>query len=344
MELDALKKQLQQHLADGLAMVIGSGLSCAEGVPGMGALGHHLSSHLPANLSSDDNALWDSIYPHIKLLGLEAALLKTPPTPSLEAAIVQSTADFIADAEASIIAEVFSNSRTLRLTRLIPHVLRPETGIPIITTNYDRLIEIACEEAGLGVDTMFSGQFAAKLDPSESRWSFCRSAKLVGKSVRYKFASRANVFKPHGSLDWYHREGEPVRYAGSLPLPRLIITPGLNKYRNGYESPFDKHRERANEALDRAKRFLVVGYGFNDDHLETHLTPRIKAGIPTVLLTFSLSERAEELARTNGNVTAISSAAIEKPETSRVITSGNDYNYPLNLWDLGEFVREVLEQ
>lgn len=39
MELSALEKQLQKHLGDGLVLVIGSGLSCAESVPGMGPLG-----------------------------------------------------------------------------------------------------------------------------------------------------------------------------------------------------------------------------------------------------------------------------------------------------------------
>lgn len=344
MDLAALKKQLQGHLGDGLVIVVGSGLSCAEGVPGMGALGHHLTTHLPATLSADDQTLWDNIHPLIETEGLEAALLKYVPTASLEAAIVQRTADFIAEAEASIISEIFANARILRLTALIPHLLKPDAGIPIVTTNYDRLVELACEEAGLGVDTMFCGHFAAPLQPQDSYWSFCRNAKLVGKNVRYRFARKANVFKPHGSLDWYHREGRPVRYAGALPLPRLIITPGLNKFRNGYESPFDKHREKANDAIDKARRFLIIGYGFNDDHLETHLTPRIKSGVNTVILTYSLSPRASEIVRHNANVTAIEFGHECGKDGMFVHTGGNKNHYPdLNYWDLGGFVRGVLE-
>ncbi|RYG88781.1 MAG: SIR2 family protein [Alphaproteobacteria bacterium] len=342
MELNALKKRLQDHFGDGLVLVIGSGLSCAEGVPGMVALGHHLVTHIPASLSEEDSKLWEEIHPLIASEGLEAALLKKAPSPSLEAAVVQSTADFVAEAEAAIISEVFGNSRTLRLTRLVPHLLRPDSGIPIITTNYDRLAELACEEAGLGVDTMFCGHFAAKLDPQESRWSFCRNAKLVGRNVRYKFAPKANVFKPHGSLDWYHREGNPVRYSGSLPLPRLIITPGLNKFRNGYESPFDKHRERANDAIDKAQRFLIIGYGFNDDHLETHLTPKIKSGTATVILTFVLSEKARSMAITNTNVIAIEFAEHEGVEGSNIIMDGTEIFYPDNdIWDLEGFVKGI---
>jgi hypothetical protein len=342
-DLSSLKKCLQEHFGDGLVLVIGSGLSCAEGVPGMGALGDHLVTRLPTLLSSDDIALWSELIPLIASDGLEAALLKKAPSPSLEVAIVQSTADFIADAEASIISEVFANSRKLRLTRLIPHLLKPDAGIPIVTTNYDRLAEVACEEAGLGVDTMFSGNFAAKLDPENSRWSFCRNVKLVGRNVRYQFAAKASIFKPHGSLDWYHRDGNPVRYAGALQLPRLIITPGLNKFRNGYESPFDKHREKANDAIDKARRFLIIGYGFNDDHLETHLTPRIKSGVKTVIMTHSLSEKAKTLALLP-NVIAIEFTKIADVNGTNIFVDGKEIFYPdTKYWDLEGFIAGVLE-
>ncbi|WP_333703305.1 SIR2 family protein [Sphingobium yanoikuyae] len=343
MELGALKKLLQEHLGDGLVLVIGSGLSCAEGVPGMGALGHHLVTHIPPMLSEEDSKLWEEIHPLIETDGLEAALLKHAPSASLEAAIVQSTGNFIADAEAAIISEIFSNTKTLRLTKLLPHLLRPESGIPIVTTNYDRLVELACEEAGLGVDTMFCGHFAAKLAPLDSLWSFCRNVKLVAKAVRYKWAPKANVFKPHGSLDWYHREGEPVRYAGVLPLPRLIITPGLNKFRNGYESPFDKHREKANDAIDKARRFLIVGYGFNDDHLETHLTPRIKSGVKSVILTYALSDKAKEMALANSNIVAIEYHADAGVKGSNIIVDGREEFHPeIDYWDLEGFIKGVL--
>jgi hypothetical protein len=342
-ELNHLKKKLQEHLGDGLVLVIGSGLSCAEGVPGMGALGAHLVAHIPAQLSTSDAALWEKIHPLISSDGLEAALLKCAPTPTIEVAIVQSTSDFIAEAEKKIIAQIFSSKKKLRLTKLLPHLLKPDKGIPIITTNYDRLAELACEEAGLGVDTMFCGHFAAKLEPQNSFWSFCRNVTLAGRNVRYKFAPKANVFKPHGSLDWYHREGNPVRYVGDLPHPRLIITPGLNKFRNGYESPFDKHREKANDAIDSARRFLIVGYGFNDDHLETHLTPKIKSGVQTVILTHALSAKAKEISLANKNVIAIEFQCNSGNNGSNIVFEGVESFYPdIDYWDLEGFVKGVL--
>lgn len=311
----------------------------------MGALAAHLQSTIEAVISDDDKELWAQLSPMIAQLGLEAALLAKPPSATLEAAIVSKTAELIAQREREIVTEVFQKKRTLRFTRLLAHLLKPTAGIPVVTTNYDRLIEVASEEAGLGVDTLFVGQFAGHLNEKESRLSFCRDVTLTKGRVHYRFRERVNVFKPHGSLDWYYREGKPVSYAGELPLPRLIITPGLNKFRNGYESPFDRHRERANSAIDKASRFLIIGYGFNDDHLETHLTPRIRSGIPTLLLTHSLSENALKLARENANVIAVQHAvAADGKEGSLLFVNKMEEFVPdLALWDLGVLISKVLE-
>lgn len=344
LELDQLKMLLQRHFTDGLVTVVGSGLSCAEGLPGMGELAAYLQANVEAGLSNDDKDCWTQLSTLITANGLEAALLSNPPTPALEIAIVAKTVELIAQRESEIVTEVFTKARTLRFTRLLKHLLKPTTGVPVVTTNYDRLLEIAAEEAGLGVDTLFVGQFAGHLNEQESKLSFCREVTLKGKSVQYRYRQRVNVFKPHGSLDWYYRDGKPVRYAGDLPLPRLIITPGLNKFRSGYESPFDRHRERANAAIDKASRFLVLGYGFNDDHLETHLTPRIKSGIPTLLLTHSLSDNALKLARDHANVIAIQHGSVGGREGSSVFVNKTANFVPgPALWDLNPFISEVLE-
>lgn len=343
-ELHNLKLRLQRHFTDGLVTVVGSGLSCAEGLPGMQDLANFLQAEIQTCLSDDDKELWAELSPQISAVGLEAALLKNPPTASLELAIAVKTAELIEQREREIITEVFEGTRVLRFTRLVGHLLKPDTGVAVVTTNYDRLLEIASEEAGLGVDTLFVGHFAGQLNEKESKLSFCREVTLKGKRVHYRYRPRVNIYKPHGSLDWYYRKNKPVRYSGSLSLPRLIITPGLNKFRNGYQSPFDRHRELANLSIDKASRFLVIGYGFNDDHLETHLTPRIKSGVPTVLLTHTLSDNAIKLARSHANVIAIQHGESGGRIGSSILVDKEDIFVPdLILWDLGNFVSEVLE-
>lgn len=346
LELDThdLHLRLQSHFSDGLVVIVGSGLSCAEGLPSMGELASHLEAEIAPHLVGSLPSEWSALLPAIKSLGLEAALLQRAPSSELQAHIVRITADLVRSRETSAIGEVFFGKRVLRFTKLLKHLLRPPGGIPVITTNYDRLIEVACEEADLGVDTMFVGQFAGALNEKESNMSFCRDVMLRGKSVRWKFGDKANVYKPHGSLDWYHREGRPVRFAGDLPATPLIITPGLNKFRGGYDSPFDTHRDRANAAIDRASRFLVIGYGFNDDHLETHLGPMIRGGKPTLLLTRTLSGNASELARQHDNVIALERVEVAGNEATRVICGSVDQNYPgSKMWDLNGFIAEILQ-
>lgn len=346
MELHNVKVRLQEHLSDGLVTIVGSGLSCAEGLPGMGELATYLLAEVGLGLVGADAVAWAGVAPLITAKGLEAALLAVPPTPALEAAISAATGKLIAERERAVVSEVFSGTRKLRLTRLLSHLVKPPTGLTIVTTNYDRLVEIAVEEADIGADTMFVGRFAGQLNESESRMSFCRGVAMKPRrAATLQFRHRAIICKPHGSLDWYARNGRPVFYAGELTgVVRLIITPGHNKFRNGYESPFDHHRSRANEAIDRASRFLVLGYGFNDDHLETHLSPSIKGGKPTLMLTRSLSAVARQLALGHANVIALEYAEVAGVTGTTVIVEQKEFFFPgTGMWDVDSFVTEVLE-
>jgi hypothetical protein len=346
MDLHRVKVRLQEHLSDGLVTIVGSGLSCAEGLPGMGELADHLRATAGVGLAGTDAATWDSALALFATKGLEGALLAVPPTPAVESAIAAATGKLFGERERAVVTEVFAGTRKLRLTRLLPHLVKPATGLTIVTTNYDRLVEIAAEEADIGADTMFVGRFAGHLNETESRMSFCRGVAMKPRrTASLQFRHRVIVFKPHGSLDWYSRNGRAVCYAGELPnAARLIITPGHNKFRNGYDSPFDLHRSRANEAIDRAARFLVLGYGFNDDHLETHLSPCIKGGKPTLMLTRSLSTVARQLALRHANVIALEHAEVAGVAGTTVIVEQKEFFFPrVGMWDVDSFVTEVLE-
>lgn len=347
MDLHNVKVRLQEHLSDGLVMIVGSGLSCAEGLPGMGELATYLQAEVGGGLAGVDATNWASASALFPTKGLEGALLAVPPTPTVEAAIASATGKLIAERERAVVSAVFAGKRKLRLTRLLPHLVKPAAGLTIVTTNYDRLVEIAAEEADIGADTMFVGRFAGQLNERESQLSFCRKVTVKQRpaTATFHYRPRALICKPHGSLDWYARAGRPVFYPGDLPdAVRLIITPGHNKFRNGYESPFDHHRSRANDAIDRASRFLVLGYGFNDDHLETHLSPCIKGGKPTLMLTQSLSTVARQLALMHANVIALEHAEVAGVAGTTVIVEQKEFFFPgIGMWDVGSFVTEVLE-
>lgn len=78
MTVDELKRQLQQHLSDGLVTIVGSGLSAATGLPTMGDLANHLIKNMPSRLSGASKDSWDRIAQAIsKGVGLEPALKDT---------------------------------------------------------------------------------------------------------------------------------------------------------------------------------------------------------------------------------------------------------------------------
>lgn len=340
MDFDALVRFVQEHFTDGLALVIGSGLSAAEGIPGMPALATHLSSNAGV-LTGPDATLWTRIKTVLDVEGLEAALLNHPPSNTLESWIAKSTCQLLIPKEREVISAVLRGERSLRLTTFLARVLKPVSGLPILTPNYDRLIEVACEMAGFHVDTTAVGHYAGAFDHIRSYMGSCRGIKVRGRTTVLDHFPRAIVLKPHGSFDWYQSGNEARRCSLDVDAERLMITPGINKYRAGYNAPFDKHRDLANDYIKRAGRLLVVGYGFNDDHLQTHLEKRIQDGTPTLILNQAISPRVERLAEQSPRCVCLS-----KPDARAgvaVVTKGGrlERQGP-DLWDLGVLAEELL--
>ena len=343
MELTEIKRQLQDHLSDGLVVVVGSGLSLAEGIPGMPALADHLKNKVPSRLHADSKQIWAGIENCLDAgEGLERALHKNIPDARLEELIAELTIELLMPLEEEIIRDVLTGKRSLRFERLLKHLLKPNSGIPVVTTNYDRLIEVAAEMSGLGVDTLFVGNHVGRFDRSESQYSLCREIIKRPKGIYLKYAEHVVVLKPHGSFDWFNVDGRLYRSFVQLDSQPLIITPGVNKYRNGYERPFDEHRDRANDALRKADRYLIVGYGFNDDHLQVHLVQQLKSGKPAVILTHSLTPEAKAMLQ--GCAGTIVVCADENSGGTQVITAESQAIFEsTKFWDLGDFVEEVLE-
>jgi hypothetical protein len=341
MDLDALVRFVQEHFSDGLALVIGSGLSAAEGIPGMPALAGHLST-AAGGLAGSDCALWSQIKSVLDANeGLEAALLKYPPSSSLEDWIVKETCGLLLPKEREVITSVLTGARSLRLTAFLTRILTPANGLPILTPNYDRLIEIGCEMASFHVDTTAIGVYAGAFDHQRSCMASCRGITNRPKMTVLEHFPRAIVLKPHGSFDWYRTNGTPRRCTLDLDADRLIITPGLNKYKAGYTSPFDKHRDLANDFINRAARLLIVGYGFNDDHLQWHLLHRIRSGIRTLILTRSASDITKGLAQESPACVCVAQHPSEDGVTVYCQDGGGVFP-GFNYWDLGVLARELL--
>ena len=86
MELDEVKRIIQDFFQENTVTIIGSGLSLSEGIPGMSALATELLSKLPALLiESDDLDIWAKIAADLSSgVMLEQALHNTKPTPTID--------------------------------------------------------------------------------------------------------------------------------------------------------------------------------------------------------------------------------------------------------------------
>lgn len=160
-EIEKLFVKLQSLFTDGLVTIVGSGSSCAEGLPSMGQLTAELSAKVPTKILPASLPLWAKIEDNLSTgVGLEIALQQNQPNEDLEQAIVKITADFVQGKEFEVISECISTGRILKFTHLLPHLSPTNPKIvKIITTNYDRLIEFAAERIGWGVDTMMLGRY-----------------------------------------------------------------------------------------------------------------------------------------------------------------------------------------
>lgn len=341
MDLDDVKRLIQDFFQENTVTIVGSGLSLAEGIPGMSALATELQTKLPKNLSDlNDVAIWSKISCDLSSgVGLEQALHNTEPTPVIEENIRKTTAQYIGEAEKKVLYDIIRNNKELRFSKYLNHFNIRNNGLVVITTNYDRLIEYACEVGGIRVDNLFVGKYFARFEPEQSKYMFCKNlVKRSGKLVA-EFSPKVTVLKPHGCLSWHMVDDVPYSIPHSFFDDSLIITPGINKYKEGYNMPFDTHRAKANAAIDNAQRYIIIGYGFGDDHLETHLVRQLKNGKPALILTHSLSAKTTALISTCKNITAICS---KNADDSLVVTQSEETTFPnINLWDLNEMLKEV---
>src|ERR1022692_1975538 len=121
------------------------------------------------------------------------------------------------------------------LSALLKYLLRTTPlKIQVVTTNYDRIAEYACDVANATFDTGFRGGYLQAFQPGDD-------LKFGGKVVE--------ILKVHGSLDWFIDEHQSV-----IALPDyvkdpksyspLLVTPGTGKYFVTHEEPCRGSRQR----------------------------------------------------------------------------------------------------
>lgn len=344
LELSDVKRLLQDHLQEGLLLVVGTGLSIAEGIPGMWPLGEHLKKAVPMRLITSPDTAWNDVVAALDSGDhLEAAMAKANLKATTVDVIVETTARLILEKELEVFERVISGARILPFTVFVKHLFKAGKRFHLITPNYDRLIELATEAAGIGVDTRFVGHLIGHSDPKRSADSH-RESYMAGKNATFRPVANLCIYKPHGSLDWFDIGGRVVRCPIDTGKTPIIITPGASKYRDSFRCAFDDQRTSGNKSVANATRLMFIGYGFNDDHLEHHLCPDLQLTKPTVIVTKQLSVNARKaIANSSGiQVIALSAVSDFDPRTRITTSTGDEIIVNEQLWHLDGFNKGVI--
>lgn len=149
----------------------------------------------------------------------------------------------------------------------------------IFTTNYDRLIEYACDLVGLRVIDRFVGGLSPVYRSSRIEIDMHYNPPGIRGEPRY-LEGVVRLSKLHGSLDW-KMESEGLRRIAlpfgadsthpgvpSSPLHSIMIYPNPAKDSETQNYPYADLFRDFSTGLCRPNSVLVTyGYGFGDDHI-----------------------------------------------------------------------------
>ena len=222
----------------------------------MGELGQHLKNTLNSKYFGDYN--WNSFIEELDNgEDLESALSNKTLKKEIIDDIKTETWKLISDKDLKLFEEVvFTNTKKeFSIGRLIKKFYQTSSKcVNILTTNYDRVIEYACDTLGLPINNGYNGLYTRHF------------------SHVFQRRNAVNIVKVHGSLDTFrdvHGETIGIPLLKELPpgLTPEIITPGLSKYQYVLKGNIREMLHEADQRIDEANSFLCIGYGFNDEHI-----------------------------------------------------------------------------
>lgn len=334
--LNFISKSAQDCLQRVPTIVLGSGASISHGLRGMGALSDHLRESIKTDNTSEEDA-WTLIRTSLANNdGLEDALQKTSAPASLVKKIVTSTWQAIAEDDIRLLDRVARRAESLPLTSVIRHLFRSNSNtINVVTPNYDRVAEYACDLAGVMHLNGFSPGIIRRREGSDP--VHIRLGRNAARTVR--------LWKVHGSLDWFEdNAGNALCLPLSTTFPDglspLIVTPGVSKYERTHDEPFRTALRGADEALNTASSFLCIGYGFRDSHIEPRLVERCRQNnIPIVILARTLTDEARSFLSNSAGTSYI---ALEKCDSGTKVYASSmaspDVIQNSEYWSLDKFL------
>ncbi|ALZ77853.1 SIR2 family protein [Rheinheimera sp. F8] len=331
------KKQAQDYYNKAPLIILGSGASAAHGMSGMAALAKYLTENINiSGLSTGEVTVWQNFCDKLTAgVDLESALHQVAVTELLTSRIISTTWSLLNTEDINIYHKSLQNQAMFPLSRLLSHMFESSlTRLNIVTTNYDRLAEYACDQARIHHYTGFTHGFFRQLAaPNE-----------------INSARRVNIWKVHGSLDWFKSplddivalsniQGIPVNYKPE------IVTPGTQKYQTTHLEPYRSIINNADQAITMANSYLCIGYGFNDEHIQPKLMARCqRQNIPITIITYGLSDAARNLIKDGKakNCLAIERGASDDQSIVYSSLDKTSVTVERNLWSLEGYLSLIM--
>lgn len=294
MTIDEISRIAQSCFQANPTIVLGSGASMPHGLPSMSDLATFLKTAIEPK-GEGETAAWTEVVSALDAGNhLEAALEGRNLPEALLLKIVQSTWKCVNEQDAKLFVSGPIARHAFPLGIMLDRLFQStNVAIHVITTNYDRIIEYACNSAGILFSTGLTPGYLQKWESTDGVQYF-RNGKPI-RTVR--------IWKVHGSLDWFHAENERVVGLPTFNLPGapyvpLIVTPGLNKYEKVAQDPFRSTINGADAALRGSTAFLCIGFGFRDQHIHPKIIERCRErNVPIVVLAKSLTNEAKSFLR-----------------------------------------------
>ncbi len=187
----------------------------------MGALVTHMDQAASTkSWEGADATDWPAVIDAIRSNGLEPALKSLMVSDEIAKFIRCEIAACVKEKEAIALREILTGARMLRLSRLMPH-LPQDNRFSVITTNYDRLVEVAAECTGFLVDTRSRGNHLAPFSRTDGAFAYVKNVQTIKGGIRKVEERVISLYKPHGSLDWTDCNGSPTRQMESQAIISL---------------------------------------------------------------------------------------------------------------------------
>ncbi len=270
-DISMIFKAIQDMLGNPPVIVWGSGATAPFGLPTMGEL-HEILKDRIEGYQPDEG------------VNLEAELGKDKYRellPQMKEVIWQA----VHEADMRILEGLLRGKERLHSVReLVQKFVEsyPES-LTIVTTNYDRVLEHTLSYYGISYSDGFNGK---NLSAFRGRNGFPKNG--------------VRLIKVHGSLNWWDIGGltrhiaDGREYCAPHGFPQIVL-PGREKYQETVGMPYRDLVHLSDECIEKARSLLLVGFGFNDEHLTPKVKERIQQGIPLVSITKATTPQLNKL-------------------------------------------------